>query len=77
MYAKLLKWCKDSEVLLLARLQTLGGILLMALDVVLPIVANQDLSVFISNPRALAATAIVNGVATELLRRYRATDLSQ
>lgn len=77
MYAKLLKWCKDSEIILLARLQYLGGVALVLVDIIVPIVSHQDLSVFISNPKTVAIIGIVNGVITELLRSYRATDLDK
>lgn len=74
MYAKLLKWCKDSEIILVARLQYIVGILVVVLDTALPIVSS-NLSAFVENPRTYATVSIVNGLAMELLRRYRATDL--
>lgn len=74
MYAKLLKWCKDSEIILVARLQYIVGILVVVLDTALPIVSS-NLSALVENPRTYAAVSIVNGLAMELLRRYRATDL--
>jgi hypothetical protein len=73
MYQKLLKWCKDSEIILFARLQYLGGLAIGLLSVVSP----GDLSVLGVSPKGLAIIGIVNGVATELLRKYRATDLGQ
>lgn len=75
MYQKLLKWAKDSEIILIARLQAIGGVLLLVLDVALPVFSNTDMTVFLSNPKQIALAGIVNGVLTELLRRYRATDL--
>lgn len=75
MYQRLLKWCKDSEIILVARLQVIGGVVLGALVMVFPIVAHADLSVYISDPKTLVTVGIVNGVLMELLRRYRATDL--
>jgi hypothetical protein len=75
MYQKLLKWCKDSEVILFARVQYIGGALLAFGEVVFGVVSHTDLSIFISNPKIVAAIGIVNGVVIEVLRTYRATDL--
>ncbi len=75
MYQRLLKWCHDSEVILFARLQTFGGVLLMLVSTVLPIVSSFDLTVFGLSPKVIGLIGLTNGVVTELLRKYRATDL--
>lgn len=75
MYAKLLKWCHDSEVIILARAQVLLGGLVMFADIAFGVISHTDLSPFISNAKTLAAVGIANGVVTELLRKHRATDL--
>ena len=75
MYQTLLKWCKDSEVIIASRLQVLGGVLVVIVMTAIPLLSTVNLSVFISDPRVLAAYPIVSGVVMELLRRYRAVEV--
>ncbi len=75
MYQKLLKWCKDSEVILWARIQYIGGAVIGLVAVLLPVLSSQDFSILGFSPKVVASIALTNGVLTELLRTYRATDL--
>jgi hypothetical protein len=77
MWQKLLKLCHDSEIILFARVQVVLGVTIGVVDAALPVLLHTDLSPFISDPKTLAAIGIVNGVGTELLRKYRATDLDK
>ena len=77
MYQKLLKWCHDSEIILVARIQVFLGIVLGVADTLFIVLSHSDLSPFISNPKTLATVGIVNGVVTELLRRHRDPDLGK
>lgn len=76
MWPKIVKFFHDSEIIFWARLQTIGGTLLLVGDVVFEVVSHSDLSPFISNPKTLGAVVMANGIFTELLRRRRATDLN-
>ena len=76
MYQKLLRWCKDSEVILASRLHVLAGVLLVLLDVIPPFVTQENLQMFIANPKIIAAALIANGVSMELLRRHRAEEVA-
>lgn len=76
MWPKIVKFFHDSEVIFYARVQSIGGVVLLVGDVVFEIVAKSDLSPFISNPKTLASVVMANGILTELLRRRRATDLN-
>lgn len=62
---------KDSEVIFWARLQSIGGTVLLVGDVMFEVVAKSDLSPFISNPKTLAGVVMANGILTEFLRRRR------
>lgn len=67
-------WFKDSETIFWARFQVLAGVALAVLPTLNP-VAWLDSALTPAQRWAAAATAIVNGLVTEYLRRRRATDL--
>ena len=72
MYQKLLKWCKDSEVILASRVQVLGGVLMAAVTALLPLLSEQNLSYFVG-PKTVAVVLVASGVVMEVLRTYRST----
>jgi hypothetical protein len=72
MWTKFMSWFDDSEVILLARLQVLGSILITAIQGV----DWTQLSLVDSDRVWTTAGLLFTiGVLTEVLRRYRATDL--
>ena len=64
------RWFKDSETILWARLQVFLGLVLNALTFVPP-----ELWQPVLPPRWFAVLVLANGIATEVLRRRRASDL--
>ena len=72
MWNKIKAWFKRSEVILYARSQVLGGIILAVLPTLNP-VSWLDAALTKEQQLATAATAIVNGILTEVLRRRRTT----
>lgn len=75
MWPKIVTFFKDSEVIFYARLQSIGGVVLLVGDAVFEVVSHSDLSPFISNPKTLATVVMVNGILTELLRRRREPEM--
>jgi hypothetical protein len=75
MWSKFKAWFKHSEVILYARSQVLGGIVLAVLPTLNP-VSWLDAALTKEQQLATAATAIVNGILTEVLRRRRTTTTS-
>ena len=74
-WQRVLKWCKDSETLVWARLQMILG---AVVAVVMGLLADPSINEAIKsilNPDYVPYYVIVFGLLTEVLRRYRATDL--
>ncbi len=73
-WQRVLKWCRDSETLVWARLQVVIGFAMAVLPTLNP-VSWLDEAMTPKQRWVLALTAIANGLWTEYLRRRRATDL--
>ncbi len=75
MWAKVVRFFHDSEIIFWGRLQVFAGVVVTFLGILVPIVSGTDFSVLGFTPKTIAILAIVNGILTEYLRRRRATDL--